>query len=287
MFFHGRNRTITMTEPAVVRRESPPMNILIVDDESSIRDTCAAVAQQTGMKAIAVPTAEEALDVLERSAVDILLTDLKLPQANGVELLKHVHDLHPEVAVVVLTQYGTIESAVEVTRLGAVDYVTKPFRIEELRSRLERVARAVELQQENRLLREQLQTRPGFGGLIGLSMKMQRVYKMIEKVSQHEYPVLLLGESGTGKELVARSVHFLGPRKDRTFAPVDCSALVPTLIESELFGYVRGAFTGAMQSKQGLLEAAQGGTLFLDEIGDLPVDLQAKLLRALQEREVK
>jgi len=170
-----------------------------------------------------------------------------------------------------LTQYGTIESAVEVTRLGAVDYVTKPFRIEELRSRLERVARAVELQQENRLLREQLRTRPGFGGLIGVSMKMQRVYKMIEKVSQHESPVLILGESGTGKELVARSIHFSGPRKDRPFAPVDCSALVHTLIESELFGYVKGAFTGAMQSKQGLLEAAQGGTLFLDEIGDMPV----------------
>jgi two-component system response regulator HydG len=277
----------TMSEQAAARRETLPMNILIVDDEIAIRETCAAVAQQTGMKAVAVATAEEALDVLERSAVDILLTDLKLPQANGVELLKLVHDLHPEVAVVVLTQYGTIESAVEVTRLGAVDYVTKPFRIEELRSRLERVARAVELQQENRLLREQLQSRPGFGGLIGVSMKMQRVYKTIEKVSQHEYPVLILGESGTGKELVARSIHYLGPRKDRPFAPVDCSALVPTLIESELFGYVKGAFTGAMQAKQGLLEAAQGGTLFLDEIGDMPVDLQAKLLRALQEREVK
>ena len=276
-----------MTEEAGVRREVVPMNILIVDDEQSIRETCATVSERCGMKATAVATAEEALEVLEHSAIDIVLTDLKLPRSNGVELLKQVHDRHPEIAVVMLTQYGTIESAVEVTRLGAVDYVTKPFRIEELRSRLERVARAVELQQENRLLREQLRTRPGFGGLIGVSMKMQRVYKMIEKVSQHESPVLILGESGTGKELVARSIHFSGPRKDRPFAPVDCSALVHTLIESELFGYVKGAFTGAMQSKQGLLEAAQGGTLFLDEIGDMPVDLQAKLLRALQEREIK
>jgi DNA-binding NtrC family response regulator len=276
-----------MSEQAAVRREVAPMNLLIVDDEQSIRETCVAVAEQCGMKAVGVATAEEALEVLEHSAVDILLTDLKLPQTNGVELLKRVHDLHPQVAVVVLTQYGTIESAVEVTRMGAVDYVTKPFRIEELRSRLERVARAVELQQENQLLREQLRTRPGFGGLIGISLKMERVYKLIEKVSQHEYPVLILGESGTGKELVARSIHFSGPRKDRPFAPVDCSALVPTLIESELFGYVKGAFTGAVQAKQGLLEAAQGGTLFLDEIGDMPVDLQAKLLRALQEREVK
>ena len=276
-----------MMEEAVVRREVAPMNILIVDDEQAIRETCAAVAAQCGMKPTGVATAEEALEVLEHSAIDILLTDLKLPLANGVELLKIVHDMHPQVTVVVLTQYGTIESAVEVTRMGAVDYVTKPFRIEELRSRLERVARAVELQQENTLLREQLRTRPGFGGLIGVSMKMQRVYKMMEKVSQHEYPVLILGESGTGKELVARSIHFSGPRKERPFAPVDCSALVPTLIESELFGYVRGAFTGAMQAKKGLLEAAQGGTIFLDEIGDMPVDLQAKLLRALQEREVK
>jgi two-component system response regulator HydG len=276
-----------MSEEAAVRREVAPMNLLIVDDELAIRETCAVVAEQCGMRATGVATAEEALDVLEHSAVDILLTDLKLPQANGVELLKVVHDLHPQVTVVVLTQYGTIESAVEVTRMGAVDYVTKPFRIEELRSRLERVARAVELQQENTLLREQLRTRPGFGGLIGVSMKMQRVYKMMEKVSQHEYPVLILGESGTGKELVARSIHFSGPRKERPFAPVDCSALVPTLIESELFGYVKGAFTGAVQAKQGLLEAAQGGTLFLDEIGDMPVDLQAKLLRALQEREIK
>ncbi len=276
-----------MTERAARRRETAPMNILIVDDEHAVRETGATVAEQCGMKAIEVATAEQALEVLEHSPVDILLTDLKLPQANGVELLKLVHDRHPDVTVVVLTQYGTIESAVEVTRMGAIDYVTKPFRIEELRSRLERVAHAVELQHENRLLREQLRTRPGFGRLIGVSMKMQRVYKMMEKVSQHEYPVLILGESGTGKELVARSIHFSGPRRDRPFAPVDCSALVPTLIESELFGYVRGAFTGAVQAKQGLLEAAQGGTLFLDEIGDMPVDLQAKLLRALQEREVK
>lgn len=276
-----------MSEEAAVRRQAVPMNVLIVDDEQAVRDTCAAVATQSGMKAMVASTAEEALEVLEHSAVDILLTDLKLPRATGVELLKLVHDMHPEVAVVVLTQYGSIESAVEVTRLGAMDYVTKPYRIEELRSRLERVARAVELQQENRLLREQLRTRPGFGGLIGVSMKMERVYKMIEKVSQHEYPVLILGESGTGKELVARSIHYSGPRKDRPFAPVDCSAIVPTLIESELFGYVKGAFTGAMQSKQGLFEAAQGGTLFLDEIGDMPADLQAKLLRALQEREIK
>ena len=269
------------------RPESSPMNLLVVDDEQFVRQLCEDVATQSGMKVTAVASAEEALHVLENSAVDIVITDLKLPQSSGLDLLQEIHDKHQEVAVIVLTQYGTIDSAVTATRLGAVDYVTKPFRVEELRSRLERVASAVELQQENRLLREQLRTKPGFGGLVGVSTRMQRIYKMIEKVSQHEYPVLILGESGTGKEMVARSIHFSGPRRDRTFAPVDCSSLVPTLIESELFGYVKGAFTGAIQAKQGLLEAAHGGTLFLDEIGDMPVDLQAKLLRALQEREVK
>jgi DNA-binding NtrC family response regulator len=276
-----------MSEEAGVAREAACRTILIVDDEPAIRDTCADVARQTGMKPTCVASAAEALEVLEHSAVDILLTDLKLQETNGLDLLKRVRETHPAIPVIVLTQYGTIDSAVMATRLGAVDYVTKPFRIEELQSRLERAARAVELQEENSVLREQLRTRPGFGGIIGVSERMQRVYRMTQKVSQHEYPVLILGESGTGKELVARSIHFLGPRKDRPFAPVDCSSLVPTLIESELFGYVKGAFTGALQGKQGLLEAAHGGTLFLDEIGDMPVDLQAKLLRALQEHEVK
>jgi DNA-binding NtrC family response regulator len=277
----------TMSEEAVVLRETAPMNILIVDDEPTIREACGEVAQLTGMKATMVATAEEAMEVLEHSSVDIVLTDLMLPHTSGLELLKRVHDMHPNLPVIVLTQYGTIDSAVAATRMGAIDYVTKPFRIEELRARLERASRAVELQQENQLLREQLRTRPGFGGLIGLSERMQRVYKTIQKVSQHEYPVLILGESGTGKELVAKSVHYSGARKERPFVPVDCSSLVPTLIESELFGYVKGAFTGALHGKQGLLEAANGGTLFLDEIGEMPVDLQSKLLRVLQEREVK
>jgi DNA-binding NtrC family response regulator len=268
-------------------REASPMHLLIVDDEQFIREMCGEVGQELGMKVLSVATAEEAAEVLEYSPIDILLTDLQLPGASGLALLKKVRDMYPETALMVLTQYGTIDSAVEVTRLGAVDYVTKPFRVEELKSRLERAAHSVGLQRENRLLREQLRTRPGFGGLIGLSPKMENIYKVIGKVSQHDYPVLILGESGTGKELVARSVHFSSPRKDRPFVPVDCSSLTPTLIESELFGYVKGAFTGALQSKQGLLESAQGGTLFLDEIGDMPIDMQAKLLRALQEQEIK
>ena len=276
-----------MSEEAGVQRAPIPISVLVVEDEENTRKLCADVAESCGMKTILAGSVEEALRRLENSAVDIIITDLILPPSSGLELLKQVHEMYPGVAVLMLTQFGTIDSAVAATRMGAVDYVTKPFHIEDLRARLERVARDMDLDRENRLLREQLHSKPGFGGMIGVSAKMQRVYKMIEKVSQHEYPVLILGESGTGKELVAKSIHYSGKRKERPFAPVDCSSLVPTLIESELFGYVKGAFTGAMQSKQGLLEAAQGGTLFLDEIGDMPVDLQAKLLRALQEREVK
>lgn len=263
------------------------VTVLIVDDEGTTRDLCRDVVAESGLRTRTASNTEQALDILEQYPVDIVITDLRVPEMGGLELLKRIRESHPQTAVMVLTQYGTIEGAVEATRLGAADYVTKPFHIPELRTKLDRVVRLLEVDQENRVLREQLRTRPGFAGLIGLSQKMQRVYRLIEKVSQHNYPVLILGESGTGKELVARSIHFSGQRRNRPFVPVDCSALVPTLIESELFGYIKGAFTGAVHSKQGLMEVAGNGTLFLDEIGDLPVDLQAKLLRALQEKEVR
>jgi two-component system response regulator HydG len=275
------------TEQETSELKSATVTILVVDDEDSARNLCSDVAVEAGLRVRAAATTEQALEVLEQSPVDIVITDLKVPQLGGVELLRRIRAGYPQVAVMVLTQYGTIETAVEATRLGAMDYVTKPFHVDELRGKLDRLVRAIELDQENRVLREQLRSRPGFGGLIGVSPKMQRVYRLIEKVSQHNYPVLILGESGTGKELVARSIHYSGPRRQKPFVPVDCSALVPTLIESELFGYVKGAFTGALHTKQGLLEVADEGTLFLDEIADLPVDLQSKLLRALQEREVK
>ena len=263
------------------------VTVLIVDDEDATRDLCRDVAADSGLRPRTASTTEQAIEILEQYPVDIVITDLRVPERGGIELLKIIRESYPQTAVIVLTQYGTIESAVEATRMGAADYVTKPFHVPELRGKLDRVVRSLEIDQENRVLREQLRTRPGFGGLIGASPRMQRVYRLIEKVSQHNYPVLILGESGTGKELVARSIHFSGPRRNKPFAPVDCSALVPTLIESELFGYVKGAFTGAQHSRQGLMESAGGGTVFLDEIGDLPVDLQAKLLRALQEREIR
>jgi DNA-binding NtrC family response regulator len=279
--------TGTDRESALLAEKFSTITVLVVDDEESTRNICCEVARDSGLSVRTACTTEDALGILDQYPVDIVITDLHVPQLGGLELLKRIRSNYPQATVMVLTQYGTISSAVEATRLGAVDYVTKPFHVDDLKGKLERMIHAHELDQENRVLREQLRTRPGFGGLIGVSAKMQRVYRMMEKVSQHNYSVLVLGESGTGKEMVARSIHFSGPRRNKPFVPVDCSALVPTLIESELFGYVKGAFTGAVQRKQGLLEVADEGTVFLDEIGDLPVDLQAKLLRALQEKEIK
>ena len=275
------------TEAAIAIERPAAVTVLIVDNEDAARSLCRDVVTDAGFRTRTASTTEQALEILDQHPVDIILTDLRVPQLGGLELLKRVREMHPRTAVIVLTQYGATEGAGEATRIGATDYVTKPIHAPELRAKLERAVRSIEIHRENRVLREQLRTRPGFAGLIGVSSKMQHVYQLIEKVSRHNYPVLILGESGTGKELVARSIHFLGPRCAKPFVPVDCTALVPTLIESELFGYVKGAFTGAVQSKQGLMEAAGSGTLFLDEIGDLPVDLQGKLLRALQEKEIK
>jgi DNA-binding NtrC family response regulator len=275
------------TKVEVLGARTATFSLLVVDDELTTRNLCRDVATDAGLQVHVAPTTEDALAILDQYPVDIVVTDLKVPQIGGLELLKRIRANNPETSVVVLTQYGTIATAVEATRLGAADYVTKPFHVEELRAKLDRLIHTIETYQENRLLREELRSRPGFGGLVGVSPRMERVYKMIQKVAQHTYPVLILGESGTGKELVARSIHFSGPRKNKLFAPVDCSSLTPSLIETELFGHVKGAFTGAHSAKQGLFEAAGEGTLFLDEIGELPIDLQSKLLRALQEHEIK
>src|SRR5690348_8944114 len=186
-----------------------------------------------------------------------------------------------------MTGHGTVESAVEAMKSGAYDYITKPFSMEQISQLLDRVAAHLRLKTENRMLREKIKSKQGFGNIIGRSPEMDRLYRMIAKAAHSAHPVLILGESGTGKEMVARAIHHAGPNRDKPFIPVDCGALVPTLIESELFGYVKGAFTGAMQSKAGLLAIAEGGTVFLDEVGELPVDLQAKMLRALQEKEIR
>ncbi len=263
------------------------LNLLIVDDERAIREVCRDVAQSMGFNAYVADSAEHAYRMLEPQGIDVILLDLKLPGAGGLEALHQIHERRPDAVVIVVTGYGTVHSAVQAMKNGAYDYVTKPFSMDELRLLLDRVAGHLKLKTENRVLREKIKSKQGFGSIIGRASEMERLYRIIAKAAHSSHPVLILGESGTGKELVARSIHFSGPFRDKPFIPVDCGSLVPTLIESELFGYVKGAFTGAVQAKDGLLAIADGGTVFLDEIGEMPVDLQAKLLRAIQEKEIR
>ncbi len=263
------------------------LNLVIVDDERAVRDVCREVAQSMGFNAMVAESAEHTYRLLESHTIDVVLLDLKLPGAGGLEALRRIKELRPDAEVVVVTGYATVQSAVQAMKNGAYDYVTKPFTMDELRLLLDRVAAHLRLKSENRVLREKIKSKLGFGSIVGRAPEMEKLYRMIAKAAQSNHPVLVLGESGTGKEMVARAIHFSGPFRDKPFIPVDCGSLVPTLIESELFGYVKGAFTGAVQPKEGLLAVAEGGTVFLDEIGELPVDLQAKLLRAIQEKEIR
>src|SRR6266516_3092262 len=263
------------------------LNLMIVDDERAIREVCRDVAQTLGFHTSIADSAEHAYRVLESNAIDVVLLDLKLPGAGGLEALHQIRERRPDVVIIVVTGYGTVQSAVQAMKNGAYDYVTKPFSMEELRLLLERVSNHLKLKTENRTLREKIKSKQVFGGIVGRAPEMEKLYRIIAKAAHSTHPVLILGESGTGKEMVARSIHFSGPFRDKPFIPVDCGSLVPTMIESELFGYVKGAFTGAVQSRDGLLAIAEGGTVFLDEVGELPVDLQAKLLRAIQEKEIR
>jgi two-component system response regulator HydG len=263
------------------------LNLLVVDDERAIRDACREVAQTLGFNTSVADSAKHAYRLLDAQAIDVVLLDLKLPAAGGLDALRQIKIRRPDAVVIVVTGYATVQSAVQAMKNGAYDYVTKPFSMDELKLLLARVATHLKLKTENRMLREKIKSKQGFGSIVGRAPEMEKLYRIIAKAAHSSHPVLILGESGTGKELVARSIHFSGPYRDKPFIPVDCGSLVPTLIESELFGYVKGAFTGSGQAKQGLLAIAEGGTLFLDEVGELPIDLQAKLLRAIQEKEIR
>jgi DNA-binding NtrC family response regulator len=267
---------------------TPPLRILVVDDDASLRKACCEIASEMGFAALAAGSVPEALCVLkEQEPVEMLLLDLKLPGGGGLSLLSQVKTLYPKMGVVVMTAFATVSSAVEAMRIGAGDYLTKPFALDELTLVLSEASQRLYFDIESRRLRERLRTERGMGNLIGTSPSMEKVCRILSKVAFGNHPVLILGESGTGKELIARSIHAIGPHSSRPFIAVDCGSLVPTLIESELFGHVKGAFTGAIRGKEGLLTAAGGGTVLLDEIGELPLDMQAKLLRALQEKEVR
>jgi len=261
--------------------------LLVVDDEQSIRRLCMTIGTSLGFTCNEAESAESAVTRLETDPPDLVLTDLKLPNQSGVELLKQVRNILPRTEIAIMTGHGSIESAVDAMKLGAYDYIEKPFRVEKLRLLLQRMAEKVRLVNENAFLRERVSTDENLDGIIGTSSGMQDVLRMISRLKDTRTAVLISGESGTGKELVARAIHFKGALAQAPFVAVDCGALVPTLMESELFGYEKGAFTGATRSKSGLFQAANGGTLFLDEIGELPLEMQTKLLRVLQEKEVR
>jgi len=282
-----------MTTSAIDLATSPQtegdnfLNLLIVDDERAIREACREVAQSLGFRTTTADSAEHAYRVLDVQPIDVVLLDLRLPGADGLEALDQIKRRRPDAVSIVITGYGTVQSAVHAMKNGAYDYVTKPFSLEELKILLDRVSTHLKLRSENRMLREKVKSKQGFGNIVGRAPEMERLYRIIAKAAHSTHPVLILGESGTGKEMVARAIHYSGPFREKPFIPVDCGSLVPTLIESELFGYVKGAFTGAVHAKEGLLAIGEGGTVFLDEVGELPTDLQAKLLRAIQEREIR
>jgi DNA-binding NtrC family response regulator len=268
-------------------RDELRLRFLIVDDEQSIRRLCMTVGQGLGYQCAEAETAEAALESIETLPPDIVVTDLKLPSLSGSDLQRKIKELLPRTEIAIMTGHGSIESAVEAMRQGAYDYIEKPFRVERLRQLLQRMAEKVRLVTENQFLRERVNSDTQLDGITGTSAKIQDVLRMVSRLKDTRTPVLITGESGTGKELVARAMHFRGPLGPMPFIAVDCGALVPTLMESELFGHEKGAFTGALKAKAGLFQAANGGTIFLDEIGELPLEMQAKLLRVLQEKEVR
>jgi two-component system response regulator AtoC len=264
------------------------IRLLIVDDEQSIRRLCTTVGESLGFSCMEADSGEAALALLEEKPAHMVLTDMVMPRMSGLQFLERAKKLLPRTEIAVMTGHGSIETAVQAMKLGAYDYITKPFSpLEELRLFLRRMAEKVRLVEENQFLRERTDAETELHGIVGSSANIQDVLRMIARLKDTRTPVLITGESGTGKELVARAIHFRGTFATRPFVAVDCGSLVPTLIESELFGYEKGAFTGALKSKQGLFQAASGGTVFLDEIGELPLELQAKLLRVLQEKEVR
>ncbi|MEK7387054.1 MAG: sigma-54 dependent transcriptional regulator [candidate division NC10 bacterium] len=264
-----------------------PSRVLVVDDEPDMVENCARILKKAGYQCLTATDPRQALAQLDAERPDLLLTDLKMPGMDGMELLRRARELDPALPVILITAFATIESAVEAIKEGAFDYLPKNFTVEQLRLAVERGLRHRQLQLENLNLREQLQGALGLENIIGRSPAMTKVFELLRKAARSDANILVIGESGTGKELVARAIHANSPRAAQAFVPVDCASLPENLLESELFGHEKGAFTGAVKSKRGLIEVADRGTLFLDEIAELPLSLQVKLLRALQERQLR
>ena len=262
------------------------LTILIVEDEDLMRSILAGLLTEAGYRVLAASSGEQALELFTAEAPALTISDITLGGIDGIELLDRIKQVDAEALVIMITAYSSVETAIAALRKGAYDYITKPFINEDILQTIRNALRQRELFRENRYLRRELKQRYNFEQIIGRSDALTEIFRLVEKIAPTSSSVLIQGESGTGKELIARAIHYNSPRADGPFVAINCGALPESLLESELFGYVKGAFTGAITSKLGLLRAASGGTLFLDEVGEMPPSLQVKLLRALQEREV-
>lgn len=261
--------------------------LLIIDDEKSLRELLTVVFNKEGYKVKACASGAKALEFLEKEDCDLVISDIRMPEVSGMDVLKYVRENRPDIPVIMITAYGNMKQAIEALKAGALDYIIKPFDIEELKIIVSQGLEKRRLTQENILLKRDLKEKYKFENMIGKSRAMQEIYGLIEKVATTDSTVLVTGESGTGKEMAARAVHLLSRRGDHPFVSINCAALPENLLESELFGHVRGSFTGAVAEKKGMFEVAQRGTLFLDEVGETSPWTQVKLLRALQERTVR
>jgi len=259
--------------------------VLVVDDEAKMRRVLEIMLQRMGHEVACAANGDEALQVMKTAPVHLVISDLRMPGMSGTELLKALREQGNEVPVIIMTAYGTIESAVEAMKLGACDYIIRPFDVEALELAINRILAAGQMRQQNDFLRQEVEK--GWGEFVGSSLPMQAVYDLIRQVAPGKTTVLITGETGTGKELVARAIHRASPRQSALFVPINCAAIPADILESELFGYVKGAFTGAIKDRVGKFEMADGGTLFLDELTEMPLPLQAKLLRVLQENVIE
>jgi DNA-binding NtrC family response regulator len=259
--------------------------ILVVDDEMIVCESCKRILEEEGYEAETALSGKEAFERMKANPFDIVITDLKMPGIDGMEVLRTFRKEYPDSIIIMITGFSTVETAVEAMKLGAFDYIPKPFTPDEVAIVVKKAIEKKNLMLENIYLRQELQGKYGFHNIVGKSKKMQEVYRVIAKVAVTDSTVLIYGQSGTGKELIARAIHFNSPRREKQFVPVDCAVLSENLLESELFGHIRGSFTGAVTTKPGLFEVADGGTVFLDEVGNISLSIQAKLLRVLQERE--
>lgn len=261
--------------------------ILVVDDEESIREFLEIMLRKEGYEITLAEDGQKAKDLLQKKSFDMIISDLQMPNMTGIDLLKYVRQDFPEILFMMITAFGTTETAVEAMKMGAYDYLTKPFKIDEVRINIANALRSKNLEFENRSLKKELGKEFSFQNIIGNSPAMHYVFDLIKRVSQAPTNILVTGESGTGKEVIAKAIHYNGPLKDRPFVTINCGAIPENLMESEMFGHKKGSFTGAIADKLGLFEVADGGTLFLDEVGELPLTIQVKLLRSLQERVIR